>query len=246
MENRETKILNTPIGEIEAFTNDSFTKQVEQLGFYAEQIILENNIHPYIEKANLILDIGGHVGYHSIYYSMVNSNCKIKTFEPQKRMFGVLNNNIRNKNLKNIETFNLAVGHENKEINISSIVTDGPNSNEDYVYGGDIEYNLGGVGIGYGGEIAKMITVDSLNLPCLDYMKIDVEGAESLVLIGARETILKYKPVICFEFNHKRISSEYLKEIGIENLPTPHEILESYGYTSFENIQYENIIARVK
>ena len=40
-----------------------------------------------------------------------------------------------------------------------------------------------------GSVVVKMVTVDSLNLENVDYMKIDVEGAESLVLLGAAETI---------------------------------------------------------
>jgi FkbM family methyltransferase len=36
----------------------------------------------------------------------------------------------------------------------------------------------------------------------LDYVKIDVEGAESQVLAGARETFKKFRPIIQLEINH--------------------------------------------
>jgi FkbM family methyltransferase len=46
----------------------------------------------------------------------------------------------------------------------------------------------------------KIITIDSLNLCRLDFLKIDVEGMEIEVLIGARETIRKFRPWCWIEY----------------------------------------------
>lgn len=45
----------------------------------------------------------------------------------------------------------------------------------------------------------RVITVDSLALPALDLMQLDVEGYEMRVLLGADSTIRKYQPVISVE-----------------------------------------------
>ena len=45
----------------------------------------------------------------------------------------------------------------------------------------------------------EAITIDSLDLPGCDFLKIDVEGMELQVLQGAEETIRKYQPVIYAE-----------------------------------------------
>jgi hypothetical protein len=37
----------------------------------------------------------------------------------------------------------------------------------------------------------------------LDYVKIDVEGAEAQVLAGARETLKKYRPILQLEINQE-------------------------------------------
>jgi len=235
---------NTPVGRVASFSNDSFTAQLSRLGCYAEQEILDNHLKPYIEKSKAILDIGGHVGYHSMAYNKINNSCKIKTFEPQREIYNLLNFNIQQNNIDNVEVYNLAVGHKNGNITLSDTVTDGPNANMNFEYGEGFECNFGGLSIGKGKNNVEMVTVDSLNLLSLDYIKIDVEGAESLVLMGAKETITKYKPIICFEYNHKQLSPEYLSDIGFESLPTPHEVLKNYGYQIFENIPYENIIAK--
>jgi len=236
--------VNTPIGIINAYKNDSFAKQLEQLGMYAEQSILDKELKPIIIASEFILDIGGHVGYHSIGYSRINPNAKIITFEAQSRMFTLLDQNVKDNNLQaNIIVHNKAVGHEVGQINLSTFITDGPNANTNIEYGTERELNLGGVSIGVNGELVEMITIDSLMLDKIDYIKIDVEGAESLVLLGGEQTIKKHHPVICFEYNHKRLSNEFVNSLGFLELPTPVELLKSWGYTSFIDIPYENIVA---
>jgi FkbM family methyltransferase len=56
-------------------------------------------------------------------------------------------------------------------------------------------------------ETVELITVRKqrldetlLDLPRVDLIKIDVEGAELLVLTGATELISKFKPIVVFEF----------------------------------------------
>ena len=49
-------------------------------------------------------------------------------------------------------------------------------------------------------ENVEIITIDSLNLSRLDFLKIDVEGMEIEVLIGGRETIRKNRPWCWIEY----------------------------------------------
>ena len=91
--------------------------------------------------------------------------------------------------------------------------------------------------IGDGGEEIETITIDSLNLESCDYMKIDVEGFEPLVLIGAEQTIKKFKPTILFESNHKVISKEMAEKFGLSYpVETSFDILKSYGYKNIKLI----------
>ena len=240
----KTLVTDTPIGTIASFENDMFGRQVRQYGRYAEQDILDKNLRSIIEKSNVILDIGGHVGYHSIAYAKYNPSAQIRVFEPQKQIFELLKYNIEINNLfNNILPYNLAMGDKVRITTLLNFITDGPNAGKDIEYGSDDEFNLGGVSIGFNGERVDMITIDSLKLDKLDYIKIDVEGAETLVIMGGEETIRKFKPIICFEHNHKTISPEFIKSLGYDSLPTPFEILQSFGYTKFTSIQYENFIA---
>ncbi|MCC7271645.1 MAG: FkbM family methyltransferase, partial [Alphaproteobacteria bacterium] len=55
------------------------------------------------------------------------------------------------------------------------------------------------------GETVETTTFDAmvadLGLPRVDCVKIDVEGAEGMVLAGARETLRRWRPTVIFEVN---------------------------------------------
>lgn len=52
-----------------------------------------------------------------------------------------------------------------------------------------------------------IITVDSLNLPACDLLCLDIEGHEPHALVGAEQTIRRFRPVIMFE--EKGLSERY-------------------------------------
>lgn len=242
-DNMKIYTTDTPVGKISVMDNDIFASQLKQLGQYAEQTVIDDYLKPYIENVKTILDIGGHVGYHTLGYKKINPESTIHIFEPQIQLFNLLNKNIKDNNITKVHTYNNAVGHINTKINLGDTITDGPNANRPYEYGSSDLYNLGGVSIGFGSTEVDMICLDSLALEDVGYIKVDVEGAESLVFLGAKDLIKKYKPVICFEHNHKKLNSDFVFSIFGSSLPSPFDVLKSLGYNKFIQIPYENIIA---
>jgi len=73
-------------------------------------------------------------------------------------------------------------------------------------------------------------TLDSFDLPKMDFMKIDVEGWEYQALLGAKETIQKYLPNIYIEIWHKKYD-------------TVSELLESWGYYLYRYKETANYLA---
>jgi hypothetical protein len=59
--------------------------------------------------------------------------------------------------------------------------------------------NYGGMSLGHDGELTVARTIDSLGLGNVSFIKIDVQGAERLVIYGARETIKRCLPVVNYE-----------------------------------------------
>ena len=51
--------------------------------------------------------------------------------------------------------------------------------------------------------IQDVVTVDSLSLDNVSFIKFDVEGSESEAIEGARETILKCRPVMKIACYHR-------------------------------------------
>lgn len=225
-------IIQTENGIFEVDPDDCWVRNNIIANGRAYEYHIIEQLRPLITKFNYIVDVGANIGCHTISYGMFNSNAKIWAFEPQRKLFEILGRNVERNSLQNVELFNCGVGHKSMELELDPVET----METDLTNGG---YNKAGLGIGKGGEKMKIVTIDSLDLPGLDYMKIDVEGAEGLVIMGAQETIKKYKPVIFFEHNHKTINPTL---VDLEHVPTPFEELVKLGYKFFRYIDWENYI----
>ncbi len=58
---------------------------------------------------NPIIDIGGHLGFFSLYASLLNSSIPIYTFEPHEGNYQLLKTNLKNNRIKNVFSKNLAI-----------------------------------------------------------------------------------------------------------------------------------------
>ena len=236
--------FQTPFGDFTCYKNDqNFYHHLKNDRFWEIDLIL-CKLRPYWETASCILDIGAHIGSHSFLYSFYNSKAQIYAFEPQSNIYKVLCKNMESR--KNVNCINTCVGHALCKTRLANHTHFGANVEDTIQYGDAPTMNLGGVSIGTEGEEVSMITVDSLNLSSCDFLKIDVEGAEGLVLLGAKETLLKYKPVICFEYIDSIDTSAIAAAFQMESIPTPHEILQELGYEEFIRIEGDNWLALPK
>lgn len=70
---------------------------------------------------------------------------------------------------------------------------------------------------------AEADTLDRQNLPHLDFLKVDCEGAEELVILGGKETICRERPVIVVEQKKGHAPRHGLDDLGAVKL------LQSWG-----------------
>jgi FkbM family methyltransferase len=144
------------------------------------------------------IDVGAHVGYWTNHMAMDFD--VIHSFEPISENYRCL---LENKPDKCIAyNFGLGIREEEKTLYLGSRTNSGAWSSEK----GDREIE----------ETIQLRTLDSFELEP-DLIKIDVEGSQRAVLIGATETLKRCKPTIIVEVedeNRKRKVTKFLKDLG--------------------------------
>lgn len=175
-----------------------------------------------IKDNDIILDIGANIGYYSLMASKRIKSGKIYAFEPVKQTYAKLIKNIELNNFQNIVPVNKAVS--NKEDIIEIYVADNKNTGTSSITNH----------AHFSGEKQPVVAIpiDSFvrenKIPKVDIIKIDVEGAESLVIEGMQETLIKFNPYILIE-----LIDERLKAAG-SSLILIYDFLEKLGYSPFQ------------
>lgn len=133
------------------------------------------------------VDIGAHIGTHAIYYA--NHSEFVTCFEPHPLAFECLTHNLRK--FRNVTLHNTALGDHSTTVGVI-----------------ECPGNLGATQTTDDGDI-PCTTLDSFKLDC-DFIKIDAEGDEIRILVGAAGTIQRCRPVMCIEQNSHMLAKRGL------------------------------------
>lgn len=145
-----------------------------------------------------IIDIGANFGYHTILFSRECSE-KVYAFEPQSQNFKLLVDNIALNGVKNAILYNYACGDDNCEVKMPIF-----NSN-DPINMGDVTPNINYANDGF--TISHSIKLDETYFSSkIDLIKLDVQGWEKKVLIGATNLLKTHKPTLIVEFEHFQLN----------------------------------------
>ena len=157
------------------------------------------------DKEIIFWDIGSNIGLYSIYAAVRHHECKIISFEPSSNNLRVLTRNISINNLENsIKVFTNPLTDKGKKFLMMQ--------HNEFNEGGALNsfgenYNFEGKKQSYpmnyqllGFSVSDILDNKLLEIP--DYIKIDVDGIEHLILSGAGE-YLKDKKIksISIEIN---------------------------------------------
>ncbi len=132
----------------------------------------------------------------------MGDNAKIYAFEPSLQTFNTLLSNTTT--IKNLEKFNFGFSDTNQNL---TLYFDNPNSGMASVYKRNLEYSCFNQS-----EEIKVMTIDEfseeMGIQEIDFLKLDVEGHEYRVLLGAKDLINNDKiKHIQFEFGGCNIDS---------------------------------------
>jgi len=148
-----------------------------------------------VKPGMTIIDIGAHIGYYSLLFAKcVGPSGRVFAFEPLPGNFALLQKNLQLNNLQNVHALNQAVFSRTQEITITA-PDDQPNPGSGSMNNetGERHYLVEAISVD---DFCEKYTVRP------DILKMDVEGSERDVLIGAKETIGRYRPVLLIELHH--------------------------------------------
>jgi len=158
------------------------------------------------DSINCFIDIGAHIGLYTLPISKkLSSYGKVYAFEPSISNFRYLLHNVRYNNLHNVTCVNKLVGQKNIDHvkfydSVESVSALNSVAN---VQKPDANFDIVSV---------PQITLDTFcntNAVYPDVLKIDVEGAELNVLLGAKNIIKHSQPIIFLS-----VHPEHLFKLG--------------------------------
>ncbi len=203
--------LHIPLAHI-----DLIQKEILRTNSFFEAGLLENHVRNIIKPGSIVVDIGANIGNHTVFFSRVCRASQVIAFEPQSECFANLLRNVQLNRLEGVQCFRLGLG-----------AAPGRAAVELYK-----PWNSGGLTLKEQADGAfEIITLDSLSIPKIDVLKIDVEGFQKQVLEGAVETIKRTRPKIIIEMRE-----------GIDDVENTHALLLNIGSTGFQKLtNYERL-----
>jgi FkbM family methyltransferase len=143
--------------------------------FWGYHEIFEQRIYRFPNSPNppRILDCGANVGLASLFFLRTYPGCHLTALEPDPEIFKVLENNLR--------------PHKNSETSLLNLALTGrPGTHDFYQHQGDSGRLGHSLQTSASSIKVKGIFLDELLADPVDFLKIDIEGAEGEVLAATR------------------------------------------------------------
>jgi FkbM family methyltransferase len=149
-----------------------------------------------LSSGDQVLDVGSNIGYYALLAAdKVGPSGRVIGCEPSPGVFEILQHNVGRSGQKNIEVFPWAVGSRSGSLEFYE--SEIPNW-------GSLFQNENLLQTGTTTVTAR--TVDEIVRGASDFhpsaLRMDVEGAELMVLEGARDVVREYKPRLFIEFHN--------------------------------------------
>ncbi len=153
-----------------------------------------------LKPGMVVFDVGANLGYYTLLFAdRVGVNGKVIAIEPNPATFALLQETVSLNGFDRNTTLVQAAATDSAEGEVELFVPLGEPKNATVAFDGgerpaELRVNV------------PTVSIDHLSagLHRVDFLKIDVEGAEAAVLAGMTQTIARFKPTIVLEFNAAR------------------------------------------
>lgn len=167
-----------------------------------------------------IIDVGANIGYYSILFSKLAASGLVYAIEPTDT-FDLLTKNLDFNSCNNVKTFNVGIA-STTEVDTKQI------------------YKLWG-------EPSELVEttyytlddfVEAFSVKKVDLLKIDTDGYDLEILLGAKRTIEKFNPYIMIEFSYA------LNTRGFEVAQLVEELIK-IGYSEGLLLDHNNLVVKL-
>ena len=179
--------------------------------FQAEALVKTGRTHIEEELANIfavidtlpndcvIVDGGANIGFFTVPVAqrIKHRGGRVVSFEPQRQLFNALSGSLALNGLDNVFLHNCGLGKEPGIAQLPAV---------DY----SVAQDFGTVSLSnettvdedgwMNDRVVDITSIDAMDLPRLNFIKLDVEGFEIPALTGGLEAIAKYRPYIWVEY----------------------------------------------
>lgn len=181
------------------------------MGFMKKQHPEIHFLKKIIKKNYVCIDIGANLGYYSYFLSILaGPNGKLYAVEPVELFAEIWEKNLKKSKYDNFQIFRFALGEENKKIKMVIPVFNG------VLHHGMTrikEDDAGNIALEAIVEMKKPDTIFS-ELSSIDFIKIDVEGYEHVIIKNMQDIIKQHLPVIQAELSGEENRESVIKTLS--------------------------------
>lgn len=222
----EAVLVQTGVGPLLLKAGDLITEHVVRHGAWDAHLVPV--IHRAARRGQAAIDAGAHFGVVSAM--MAQEFRRVHAFEPNRSTFLFLCANATLRPLGTIVPYNLALYSGETRLSLAKPqdqevpIPDGAEAEAGYRQipnVGSLKFSETGSGV----NLVEARTLDSFGFEDVGLLKVDCQGSDGAVLLGAMQTIRRCQPVVVFEWE-----DELSRSVGVAFDDVLHRFQEA-GYT---------------
>jgi FkbM family methyltransferase len=201
--------------------SDHVQSRIYFFGAYEpNEVFLLNSL---IDEDSVVLDVGANIGFYSLFLSNKIKTGRIHAFEPVPANLAILRPHIEENHRQNIIHLH-PVGLYSEETTLTFSLPPGMDNNRGSF--------TAGATAGLAAVQCQVTTLDRFvetqNLAKINFIKMDIEGAELSALKGGERTLARFQPNLLLEINAPACSRFGYTPSDIE------KILKAHGYRFYK------------
>lgn len=195
LESRKISILGKTLS-VHGYGTDGYFRHITEDAMADADILALASL--LVPEDGVVLDVGGNIGYETLFFARLAPKGIIHTFEPVPSNVSIIKSNVKSNKLSNVVIHNYGLG--DKDLKTQIVYNEG-NRGGATVRSSNSPLEMYGISENIVIKVLDKLTAKDLSMSKCDLIKVDIEGFEPAFLRGAEKYINKYKPAMIVEAN---------------------------------------------